>query len=136
MSMTKKDLLNDRGNGEDDVGGGSSKWDVKKKKPGPNGSGSTSVVTRCCQAEKCTSNLAEAKQYHRRHRVCESHAKAQAVVVAVNFENGRERDSLKGSGVGTCSTQALHEVDYEVEPPQDHRFEEELLGSCDLSDNS
>nr|GEX33173.1 squamosa promoter-binding-like protein 4 [Tanacetum cinerariifolium] len=82
MSMTKKDLLNDRGNGEDDVGGGSSKWDVKKKKPGPNGSGSTSVVTRCCQAEKCTSSLAEAKQYHRRHRVCESHAKAQAVVVA------------------------------------------------------
>ena len=77
--MTKKELLNDR---EDGVGGGSSKWDVKKKKQGLNGSGSTSVVARCCQAEKCTSNLAEAKQYHRRHRVCESHAKAQAVIVA------------------------------------------------------
>ncbi|PWA78099.1 SBP-like protein [Artemisia annua] len=82
LSMTKKELLNDRGDGEDGVGGGSSKWDVKKKKAGPNGSGSTSVMARCCQAEKCASNLAEAKQYHRRHRVCESHAKAQAVVVA------------------------------------------------------
>nr|GEX30818.1 SBP-like protein [Tanacetum cinerariifolium] len=41
------------------------------------------------------------------------------------------RDSLKGSGVGTCSTQALLEVDYEVEPPQDRGFEEELLFAHD-----
>ncbi|KAI4322698.1 hypothetical protein L6164_022368 [Bauhinia variegata] len=36
---------------------------------------------RCCQAEKCTVDLSDAKQYHRRHRVCEYHAKAQVVLV-------------------------------------------------------
>ncbi|WVY99470.1 hypothetical protein V8G54_025540 [Vigna mungo] len=35
----------------------------------------------CCQAEKCNADLHEAKQYHRRHKVCESHAKAQVVLV-------------------------------------------------------
>ncbi|KAK6934246.1 SBP domain [Dillenia turbinata] len=34
-----------------------------------------------CQAERCTADLAEAKQYHRRHKVCEVHAKAAAVIV-------------------------------------------------------
>ncbi|KAA8524344.1 hypothetical protein F0562_010767 [Nyssa sinensis] len=37
---------------------------------------------RCCQAEKCTADLSDSKQYHRRHRVCEHHAKAQVVIVA------------------------------------------------------
>ncbi|XP_047307055.1 squamosa promoter-binding-like protein 4 [Impatiens glandulifera] len=37
---------------------------------------------RCCQAERCTADLTEAKLYHRRHKVCELHAKAQAVIVA------------------------------------------------------
>lgn len=36
---------------------------------------------RCCQAEKCTADLSEAKQYHRRHKVCEIHAKSQVVIV-------------------------------------------------------
>ncbi|XP_018814874.1 squamosa promoter-binding protein 1-like [Juglans regia] len=36
---------------------------------------------RCCQAEKCTADLSDAKQYHRRHKVCEFHAKAQVVLV-------------------------------------------------------
>ncbi|XP_076886577.1 squamosa promoter-binding-like protein 3 [Bidens hawaiensis] len=72
-----------RGGGEDGGGGdgSSSNVDAKKKKGYPNGGGSTSG-TRCCQAEKCTTDLAEAKTYHRRHKVCEFHAKAQAVVVA------------------------------------------------------
>ncbi|XP_020589540.1 squamosa promoter-binding-like protein 3 [Phalaenopsis equestris] len=35
-----------------------------------------------CQAEKCTADLTEAKRYHRRHKVCEAHAKAAAVIVA------------------------------------------------------
>ncbi|CAA0816223.1 Squamosa promoter-binding-like protein 4 [Striga hermonthica] len=35
-----------------------------------------------CQVERCLVDLNEAKTYHRRHRVCEHHAKAQAVVVA------------------------------------------------------
>ncbi|XVE66187.1 hypothetical protein DITRI_Ditri08aG0060400 [Diplodiscus trichospermus] len=37
---------------------------------------------RCCQAENCTADLSDAKQYHRRHKVCEHHSKAQVVLVA------------------------------------------------------
>ncbi|KAG5242208.1 squamosa promoter-binding protein [Salix suchowensis] len=37
---------------------------------------------RCCQVEKCTADLTDAKQYHRRHKVCGQHAKAQVVLVA------------------------------------------------------
>ncbi|KAI3795296.1 hypothetical protein L1987_37947 [Smallanthus sonchifolius] len=71
----------DGGGGDDDDGGGSClNVDVKKKKVCHTGGGSTSG-TRCCQADNCTSELAEAKPYHRRHKVCEFHAKAQAVVV-------------------------------------------------------
>ncbi|KAJ8513143.1 hypothetical protein OPV22_003577 [Ensete ventricosum] len=46
------------------------------------GSGSGGVSPHCCQAEKCTTDLAEAKRYHRRHRVCEAHSKAAVVIVA------------------------------------------------------
>ncbi|KAK6946698.1 SBP domain [Dillenia turbinata] len=34
-----------------------------------------------CQVERCTADLAEAKRYHRRHKVCEVHAKAAVVIV-------------------------------------------------------
>ncbi|GMH14347.1 hypothetical protein Nepgr_016188 [Nepenthes gracilis] len=36
----------------------------------------------CCQAEKCVVDLTDAKRYHRRHKVCEFHAKAPVVIVA------------------------------------------------------
>ncbi|KAH9609208.1 hypothetical protein KSS87_002244 [Heliosperma pusillum] len=36
----------------------------------------------CCQAEKCTVELTDAKRYHRRHKVCEFHAKAPSVLVS------------------------------------------------------
>ena len=51
------------------------------KKGSSNGGGSGSSM-KCCQAEKCTVDLSDAKQYHRRHKVCEHHAKASVVVVA------------------------------------------------------
>ncbi|CAL5200917.1 unnamed protein product [Lathyrus oleraceus] len=35
-----------------------------------------------CQAETCEADLTFAKRYHRRHKVCEVHSKAPAVVVA------------------------------------------------------
>ncbi|KAL8171909.1 hypothetical protein V2J09_023713 [Rumex salicifolius] len=35
-----------------------------------------------CQADMCAAVLADAKRYHRRHKVCEFHAKAPVVVVA------------------------------------------------------
>ncbi|XP_019193939.1 PREDICTED: squamosa promoter-binding protein 1-like [Ipomoea nil] len=58
--------------------------DEKKKRGGKKGGGGNNggPVMRSCQAEKCSADLHEAKQYHRRHKVCEFHAKAQVVVVA------------------------------------------------------
>ncbi|WRX08281.1 SBP domain - like 3 [Theobroma cacao] len=35
----------------------------------------------CCQADECDTDLRDAKQYHRRHKVCERHAKAAFVSV-------------------------------------------------------
>ncbi|KAK3404736.1 squamosa promoter-binding protein 1 [Eucalyptus grandis] len=64
------------GDGEDD--------DDSKRKKVPPSSGSrrgSGAASRNCQAEKCTADLTEARQYHRRHKVCEQHAKAPAVVV-------------------------------------------------------
>ncbi|KAL8201498.1 hypothetical protein R6Q57_012837 [Mikania cordata] len=77
----KKDLIGDRNLGDmlsDYGGGGGDHGNVKKKKLG----GGSSSGARCCQGDSCTADLSEAKQYHRRHKVCELHAKAQAVVVA------------------------------------------------------
>lgn len=60
----------------------------KKKKGIVSGSGLAKkgsggcVEMKNCQAEKCTADLIDAKQYHRRHKVCEHHAKAQVVLVA------------------------------------------------------
>lgn len=61
--------------------------DDKKKKGGGSGaakkgsSGGASSM-RSCQADKCTVDLNDAKTYHRRHRVCEQHAKAAVAIVA------------------------------------------------------
>jgi hypothetical protein len=54
----------------------SSAVEEEKKKKGVVASGK-----RCCQAEKCKADLTEAKPYHRRHKVCEYHAKEQVVLV-------------------------------------------------------
>ncbi|XP_020540121.1 squamosa promoter-binding protein 1 [Jatropha curcas] len=50
-------------------------------KKGFGGGGAGSGGMRCCQAEKCTADLTYAKPYHKRHKVCEYHSKAQIVVV-------------------------------------------------------
>ncbi|XP_027340711.1 squamosa promoter-binding-like protein 12 [Abrus precatorius] len=36
----------------------------------------------CCQVEGCGVDLSSAKDYHRKHRVCESHSKSAKVIVA------------------------------------------------------
>ncbi|KAI3443480.1 hypothetical protein Pfo_000145 [Paulownia fortunei] len=36
----------------------------------------------CCQVEGCNIDLKSAKDYHRRHRICESHSKSPKVIVA------------------------------------------------------
>ncbi|XP_073311913.1 squamosa promoter-binding-like protein 8 [Primulina huaijiensis] len=78
---------------EDDerMGGGGLIDDDKRKraeagggasgKKGSIGGGSSSVM-KMCRAEKCSVDLGDAKAYHRRHKVCEHHAKAQVVLVA------------------------------------------------------
>ncbi|KAL5715439.1 hypothetical protein ACHQM5_017258 [Ranunculus cassubicifolius] len=40
------------------------------------------VAPPSCQAEKCNSDLTDAKRYYRRHKVCEHHSKAPVVLVA------------------------------------------------------
>ncbi|XP_008810376.1 squamosa promoter-binding protein 1-like [Phoenix dactylifera] len=64
--------------------------DKKRRPPAPapassaarRGSGAGGASQPCCQAEKCTADLTEAKRYHRRHKVCEAHSKAPVVIVA------------------------------------------------------
>lgn len=45
-------------------------------------SGASGGGSRNCQVENCMADLSDAKQYHRRHKVCEVHAKAKVVLVA------------------------------------------------------
>ncbi|KAK9922578.1 hypothetical protein M0R45_031039 [Rubus argutus] len=59
----------------------------KKKKLGLVGGGSGSVrnqnqLRRCCQADNCTVDLSDEKQYHRKHKVCEHHSKAPLVLLS------------------------------------------------------
>ncbi|KAK7840621.1 squamosa promoter-binding protein 1 [Quercus suber] len=49
------------------------------KKGSGSGGGSTPPT---CQAEDCNVDLTDAKHYHRRHKVCDFHAKAPVVSVA------------------------------------------------------
>ncbi|KAJ6753781.1 SQUAMOSA PROMOTER-BINDING-LIKE PROTEIN 4 [Salix purpurea] len=72
---------------EDEGGGGVGFADDEKKKGagvmyGKRGIGSGGASSPSCQVEKCGFNLADAKRYHRRHKVCEVHAKSPSVVVA------------------------------------------------------
>jgi hypothetical protein len=49
---------------------------AKKAKAAPN------TQKSYCQVEGCKVDLSSAKEYHRKHRVCEPHSKAPKVVVA------------------------------------------------------
>ncbi|KQK16095.1 squamosa promoter-binding-like protein 13 [Brachypodium distachyon] len=49
---------------------------------GPVAVGGAGAGGPSCQAERCPADLTEAKRYHRRHKVCEAHAKAAVVLVA------------------------------------------------------
>ncbi|KAL1555612.1 squamosa promoter-binding protein 1-like [Salvia divinorum] len=56
--------------------------DDKRKRVAGAKKGGDVASMKICQAEKCSADLAAAKAYHRRHKVCEHHAKAQVAVVA------------------------------------------------------
>ncbi|KAG6591949.1 Squamosa promoter-binding-like protein 5, partial [Cucurbita argyrosperma subsp. sororia] len=61
-------------------------YENEKKKRGTAVSGrgrsGSGVSSPSCQAHNCTTDLSEAKRYHRRHKVCEFHSKAAVVMVA------------------------------------------------------
>ncbi|OVA06714.1 Transcription factor [Macleaya cordata] len=64
---------------EEELGLGFGEDDKKRKGVIKKGSG---VSSPFCQAEKCNSDLTDARSYHRRHKVCEFHSKAPVVIVA------------------------------------------------------
>ncbi|KAF7803429.1 squamosa promoter-binding-like protein 3 isoform X1 [Senna tora] len=55
--------------------------DVYRKQRGSSSSSSSSMAPSC-QVENCENDLREAKHYHRRHKVCEFHAKSPSVLIA------------------------------------------------------
>ncbi|KAK8618444.1 hypothetical protein V6N13_132436 [Hibiscus sabdariffa] len=55
--------------------------DDEKKKRGKRGYSGGSTLPGC-QVEGCAADMTDAKRYHRRHKVCEFHAKAPVVRVA------------------------------------------------------
>ncbi|EOA28124.1 hypothetical protein CARUB_v10024311mg [Capsella rubella] len=44
--------------------------------------GKVTSSSRVCQVESCTADMSKAKQYHKRHKVCEFHAKAPIVRIS------------------------------------------------------
>ncbi|KAI3740691.1 hypothetical protein L2E82_31162 [Cichorium intybus] len=48
---------------------------------GKRGSGSAGPTQPFCQVAECTTDMTRSKTYHRRHKVCEVHAKAPIVVI-------------------------------------------------------
>ncbi|KAM7280920.1 hypothetical protein ACFE04_008054 [Oxalis oulophora] len=71
---------------EDDEEEGSGVDQDKKKtgfgRRGSGSGGSGGALSPCCVVEKCGADLTDAKRYHKRHKVCEIHAKAPVVMVA------------------------------------------------------
>lgn len=54
----------------------------KKTRVVKRGSKAGCSVPPSCQVDNCNADLSGAKQYHRRHKVCEYHAKAHSVLIA------------------------------------------------------
>ncbi|KAJ4903541.1 Squamosa promoter-binding-like protein 3 [Raphanus sativus] len=54
----------------------------KKQKGKATTTTSSSSGTGACQVERCTADMSRAKQYHKRHKVCEFHAKAPLVRIS------------------------------------------------------
>ncbi|XP_023763911.1 squamosa promoter-binding protein 1 [Lactuca sativa] len=50
---------------------------------GKRGSGSGGPTQPVCHVANCTTDMTRSKAYHRRHKVCEVHAKAPIVVIGV-----------------------------------------------------
>lgn len=112
MSGKEKMMVMKREEEEEEEDEGSEQEDKRKKgvlgsgsgKKGSVGGGGGGSGMRCCQAEKCTADLSDAKQYHRRHKVCEIHAKAQVVLVS----GIRQRFCQQCSRLATSNSYLFH----------------------------
>ncbi|EPS65839.1 hypothetical protein M569_08937, partial [Genlisea aurea] len=78
-----EDVENLRENGEtDSAEPQNASRPVKKARPGsPSGSGGANSNYPVCQVDACNENLSAAKDYHKRHKVCEVHSKAAEALV-------------------------------------------------------
>uniref|UniRef100_A0A1J3JQ91 Squamosa promoter-binding-like protein 5 n=1 Tax=Noccaea caerulescens TaxID=107243 RepID=A0A1J3JQ91_NOCCA len=75
----EEEMENDMDGEEEDGGDEDKRKRIMERVRGPS---SDRVPLRLCQVDRCTANLTEAKQYYRRHKVCEVHAKASAATVS------------------------------------------------------
>jgi hypothetical protein len=78
-NLVEEEMENGMDGEEEDGGDEDKRKKVMERGRGPS---TDRVPSRLCQVDRCTVNLTEAKQYYRRHRVCEVHAKASAATVA------------------------------------------------------
>ncbi|KAA8519766.1 hypothetical protein F0562_014022 [Nyssa sinensis] len=81
----KEEMMMEEEEDEYIVGLGFGEDDKKKKtltSSGRKGSSGGGSMQPCCQVENCAADMTDSKKYHRRHKVCEFHAKAPLVVVA------------------------------------------------------
>nr|XP_043625158.1 squamosa promoter-binding protein 1-like [Erigeron canadensis] len=78
MNNKMKNEMMENGEEEDDESYG--EGSRKKKASGKRGSGSGGTIHPYCQVEGCTIDMTNCKTYHRRHKVCEVHAKAPIVI--------------------------------------------------------
>ncbi|KAJ9563036.1 hypothetical protein OSB04_008196 [Centaurea solstitialis] len=78
MNDRLKNEMMEEGEEDDDENFG--EGSRKKKVLGKRGSGSGGSIQPCCQVEGCTTDMTNCKTYHRRHKVCELHAKAPIVL--------------------------------------------------------
>lgn len=85
--ITQVPEFEEEGEEDEDAGGEDSKkkgalTPSKRRVSSSCSSGSSVAQQRSCQVENCIADMADAKTYHRRHKVCEFHAKATAVLLA------------------------------------------------------
>ncbi|WVZ26132.1 hypothetical protein V8G54_004676 [Vigna mungo] len=89
---------------------------------GKKGSKAGGSMPPSCQVDNCDADLSEAKQYHRRHKVCEYHAKAHSVHMAglqQRFHELSEFDESKRS----CRTRLVGHNERRRKSAVDYRGE-------------
>ncbi|CAE5960091.1 unnamed protein product [Arabidopsis arenosa] len=78
----EEEMENDT-DGEEEVGREEEKRKgVMDRVRGSSGNIDRGGSSRLCQVDRCTADMKEAKLYHRRHKVCEVHAKASSVFLS------------------------------------------------------